>query len=57
MPPDATLEVEQFRCKKCNRLLFKCKEQECDFASAPFTETRDIEILCPKCKYLNHVEV
>lgn len=49
--------MNEIRCKKCGRLLFKHSEAEVDFASAPFQEEMEIEIVCPKCKYLNKINM
>ena len=50
-------EMTEIRCKKCNRLLLKVGEHELDFASAPFFEPTKIEIKCPKCNYVNNLEI
>ena len=47
---------EEYRCKKCNRLLFKV-EEEWDPAAAPFIGGNKLEILCPKCKYVNNIKI
>lgn len=49
--------MNEIRCKKCNRVLFMYKGAEVDFASAPFYEETEIEIKCPKCKYVNKIEI
>ena len=38
--------MKEIRCKKCDRLLFKTSEHE-----------MEIEIKCPKCGYINNLEV
>ena len=49
--------MTEIRCKKCKRLLLKSEEHEVDFASGPFFEPTKIEIKCPKCNYVNNLEI